>query len=49
MLSKTFAWGIAGVVILSAAWWMVDPVGFWQNPVLSWLKELSLRSQGYRH
>ena len=48
MLSKTFAWGIAGVVILSAAWWMADPAGFSQNPVLSWLKELTLRSQGYR-
>ena len=48
MLSKAFAWGIAGVAILSAAWWMADPGGFSQNPVLSWLRELTLRSQGYR-
>ena len=49
MLSRTFTWGIAGVVILCGAWWMLDPVGFSQNPVLSWFKELTLRSRGYHH
>ena len=49
MLSKTFVWGIASVFILSTAWWMLDPVGFSQNPVLGWFRELPLRSQGYRH
>jgi len=49
MLNKMFAWGVVGVVVLSAAWWVVDPAGFSQNPVLSWLQELRLRSQGYRH
>ena len=49
MLSKTLGWGVTSVFMLSFAWWMVDPQGFSQNPVLSWLRELTLRSQGYRH
>jgi hypothetical protein len=49
MLSKAFAWGVTSVFILSLAWWIFDPQGFSQNPVLSWLRELTLRSQGYRH
>jgi hypothetical protein len=44
MLSKSFAWVVIGIVGVAAAWWLLDPVGFSQNPVFSWL---SLRSQGY--
>ena len=47
MLSKTLAWGIVGVVAIAIAWWLVDPAGFSQNPVLAWLNGLTLRSQGY--
>jgi len=46
MLSKAFAWGVVAVVISSAAWWMLDPVAFSQNP--GGLNGLTLRSQGYR-
>ncbi len=44
MLTKSFAWGVIGVVAISAAWWFLDPVGFAQNPLFTWL---NLRSQGY--
>ena len=44
MLTKTFGWGVIGVVAISAAWWFLDPVGFAQNPLFTWL---TLRSQGY--
>jgi len=44
MLSKTFAWGVIGVVGIAVVWWLLDPVGFAQNPLFTWL---TLRSQGY--
>jgi len=44
MLSKTLAWGVIGVAAISAAWWFLDPVGFGQNPLFTWL---TLRAQGY--
>jgi hypothetical protein len=44
MLSKTFAWGVIGVMAIGVAWWLLDPVGFSQNPLFTWL---NLRSQGY--
>lgn len=48
MLTKAFAWGVIGFVAIGGAWWYLDPVGFAGNPVLRWLHELTLRSQGYR-
>jgi hypothetical protein len=47
MLTKTLAWGVVLVCVVSAVWWLVDPVGFSQNPVFSFLRRLSLRSSGY--
>jgi hypothetical protein len=47
MLTKTLAWAVILVCVVSAAWWFVDPVGFSQNPVFSYFKRLSLRSSGY--
>ena len=47
MLTKTLATIIIGAAAISAVWWWVDPVGFANNPVLSFFKDLSLRSQGY--
>jgi len=47
MLTKTLAWGVFLVCAVSLIWWLVDPVGFSQNPVFNYLKLLSLRSSGY--
>ena len=47
MLTRSLAWGVIGIVILSAAWWFWDPAGFAHNPVLDWLTDLTLRSRGY--
>jgi hypothetical protein len=47
MLTKTLAGGIIGVVAIGAVWWYLDPVGFSQNPLLRWLNDLKLSSQGY--
>jgi hypothetical protein len=47
MLTKTLAWGVVALCVISVVWWWLDPVGFANNPVLSFFKDLSLRSQGY--
>ena len=47
MLTKTLAGGVIGFVVIGVAWWYWDPVGFSQNPLLRWLDDLSLSSQGY--
>ena len=47
MLTKTLAGIVIGAVAIGAAWWYLDPVGFSQNPVLRWLNDLKLSSQGY--
>ena len=46
MLTKTLAGCILAVLASSAVWWYVDPVGFSQNPALSWLKGLSMPLPG---
>ena len=47
MLTKTLAGGVIGLVVIGGAWWYLDPVGFAANPLLRWLSDLSLSSQGY--
>jgi hypothetical protein len=42
MLTKTMAWLVISLFVLSILWWWLDPVGFSQNPVVAWLKGLSL-------
>jgi hypothetical protein len=48
MLTKTLAGGILAVLAGSAVWWYVDPVGFSQNPLLTWLRGLSVPLPGHR-
>jgi hypothetical protein len=47
MLTRGFAWGVIALAVIGGAWWYLDPVGFEGNPVLSWLHDLTLRSEGY--
>jgi len=47
MLTKTLAFIIIGSCVIGAVWWWLDPVGFANNPILSFFRDLSLRSQGY--
>ena len=47
MLTKTLAGGVIGVVAIGAVWWYLDPVGFAGNPLMRWLNDLALSSQGY--
>ena len=42
MLTKTLAWGAIALAVSCVAWWWLDPVGFSQNPLLTWLRQLSL-------
>jgi len=44
MLTKTLAYGIIALFVVSVAWWLVDPVGFANNPVIAYLKNVSSRS-----
>jgi hypothetical protein len=40
MLTKTLAWLVIPLFVLSIVWWWLDPVGFSQNPVITWFKGL---------
>jgi hypothetical protein len=42
MLTKTLAWLVISLFVISIAWWWLDPVGFSQNAVITWLKGLSM-------
>jgi hypothetical protein len=48
MLSKTFSWIIIVVVVTGVIWWMVDPAGFSQNPVINFFRGLSGWTPGRR-
>lgn len=41
MLTKTLAWSVIVLFVVSLLWWWLDPAGFSQNPVLTWFKSLS--------
>jgi hypothetical protein len=41
MLTKTLAWLVISLFVVSIVWWWLDPVGFSQNPVVTWFKGLS--------
>lgn len=43
MLTKTFGWGAVLMLAVCVTWWWFDPAGFSQNPVLEWLRHLSIR------
>jgi len=47
MLTKALALAVIAVAVVSVVWWFADPVGFSQNPVFTYLKQLGLRSSGY--
>jgi hypothetical protein len=42
MLIKTLAWLVTSLFVALIVWWWLDPGGFSQNPVLRWLKDLSV-------
>ena len=44
MLTKTLAFAIIGAFVVGVVWWLVDPVGFANNPVIVYLKNVSARS-----
>jgi hypothetical protein len=41
MVTKTLAWLVISVSVILIGWWWLDPVGFSQNPVLTWFRGLS--------
>jgi hypothetical protein len=47
MLHKTLGWTIAAVCAVGVVWWLLDPVGFANNPVISYLKRISLQSSEF--
>jgi len=47
MITRALGWGLATILLASVAWWHLDPVGFSKNPVVSYFRNLSLRSSGY--
>ena len=44
MLTKVLGWAIVIACFIAIVWWLVDPVGFANNPLFTYLK---LRSSGY--
>jgi len=44
MLTKTLGWAMVLLCAICAVWWLLDPIGFANNPVFRYLK---LRSSGY--
>jgi hypothetical protein len=42
MVHKTLAWLVISLLVVLIAWWWLDPVGFSQNPVVTWFKGLSV-------
>ena len=40
MLTKTLAWLVISLFVMLIVWWWLDPVGFSQNPVITWFKGL---------
>jgi hypothetical protein len=42
MFHKTLAWLVISLFVLLIAWGWLDPVGFSQNPVVTWFKGLSV-------
>ena len=48
MLSKYLSGIIIVTVVVSVIWWLLDPVGFAQNPVITFFKGLSNWTPGHR-
>ena len=46
MLTKTVAGLVISLLAVFIAWWWFDPVGFSQNPLLTWFKGLSVPLPG---
>jgi hypothetical protein len=44
MLTKGLGWAIVSLGVVCVVWWLLDPTGFANNPVFTYLK---LRSSGY--
>jgi hypothetical protein len=38
----TWPWAIFAFLLVCLAWWWFDPAGFYQNPVLTWFRGLSV-------
>ncbi len=48
MLSKALSWIIIGGMVVGVFWWVMDPVGFAQNPVINFFRGLSGWTPGRR-
>jgi hypothetical protein len=42
MLTKTLAWLVISLFVVLIVWWWLNPVGFSQNPVITWFRGLSM-------
>jgi hypothetical protein len=44
MFTKAVGWGIVALCLVTVAWWLMDPLGFANNPVIVYLRGLSISS-----
>lgn len=44
MLTKGIGWAIVGILAAGIIWWLIDPVGFANNPLLVSLRNIGSRS-----
>lgn len=47
MFSKGVGWAIVAVCVAAIAWWLIDPIGFANNPLLVFLRNVSSRSSEF--
>ncbi len=40
MRTNTLAWLVIALFMVLIGWWWLDPVGFSQNPLITWFKGL---------
>jgi hypothetical protein len=49
MRTNTPAWLVIALFVALIGWWWLDPVGFSQNPVITWFKICERRVSSLRH
>jgi|HubBroStandDraft_6_1064221.scaffolds.fasta_scaffold2538482_1 hypothetical protein len=44
MFTRAVGWGIAAVCVVAVAWSLINPIGFAKNPVMPYLRDVSISS-----
>jgi len=47
MFTKGIGWAIVAVLAAGIAWWLIDPIGFANNPLLVSLRNVGSRSSEF--